>query len=177
MRASGATITQGECVAGRGELVAERGVGIGGIVGAEERADIAPEHVVERAGLFDRIGIVGTCHSRSRIETGLTMIVSVNEPTLPSAHSSSQGASPLFVLARDHLARLTLGLMGLDELRLRVLATSGRHWVLVVSTLLFVLSVAHAVPVWVGPGHRWRWQGSWRSGWRPTIGSRPSHVP
>ena len=80
MRANGATMTQGERVAGRGELVAERGVGVEGIAGAEERADIAPEHVVERAGLLDRIRFVGTCHSRSRIETGPAMIVSVNEP-------------------------------------------------------------------------------------------------
>ena len=41
----------------------------------------------------------------------------------------------------------------------------------------------HAVPVWVrpgpavGPGHRWQWQRSWRSGWRPTVGSRQSRVP
>ena len=83
MRANGATMTQGERVAGRGELVAERGVGVEGIAGAEERADIAPEHVVERAGLLDRIRFVGTCHSRSRIETGPAIIVSVNEPKSP----------------------------------------------------------------------------------------------
>ena len=76
-------MTQGERVAGRREPVAERGVGVGGIVGAEERADIAPEHIIERAGLLDRIRFVGTCHSRSRIETGPAMIVSVNKPRSP----------------------------------------------------------------------------------------------
>ena len=43
----------------------------------------------------------------------------------------------------------------------------------------------HGVPVWVGPGsglavgpgHHWRWQGSWCSGWRPTVGSHLLHVP
>ena len=115
-------MTQGERVAGRGELTddvellaeAEMGVGIGveGIVGAEERGHRARArrraHRAQGSALVAS-RLMGTSHSWSniwaRIETGPAMIVSrlraVHEPEL----CAKIAISPLLVLVGGVLAR------------------------------------------------------------------------
>ena len=122
-------MAQGERVAGRGEPVAEaeRGVGIGaeGIVGAEERADIVPEQVVVRTGLWRRFGRI---QARGRVPLRVPDRNQSGDDRLPPPcrlraqvlyqnrhqHPCPRGgASPLFASARAHSARLTLDL-GMD---------------------------------------------------------------